>query len=398
MAMTGRGEAQLDQLQNMLNQVLEQTARLLVDASKSGNATAASHGMRLKQILPPAMTGFHDALDELETELAVASAIMRRDLHVLRAQQGHDGLQKIKLESAQRTQHDQDDVEMQDTSVVEPVNDQKATPVSADVDFLTPDEVMPKTDSNGAEDQLARSEQPRPGQTETPPALQLDTTHQPTTAADPGTATGGLDFDSLFNDSASTTRPGSASPIKGSNETNQPSTTGEQAKIEAEAEAEAVVEAQPTDDTGDTVVTTTDTKPNATESDFSFSFFNAQNPSPNEGKQEDISSLLPGLESYANDPDEATGDDIEDSNMPDFAGLGDGDGADDADAEAVKAGENGATEQEQQEQQQSQDMAFDNLTDFGNFDFGSFDVGDGDGTFGENEDASRFDDSFFNVE
>ena len=77
---------QLDQLEAMVNQVvscvpskvyghslisfqLEQTGRLFVQATKNNNPSSIANGARLKQILPRAMTGFNDALDELEQEL-----------------------------------------------------------------------------------------------------------------------------------------------------------------------------------------------------------------------------------------------------------------------------------------------------------------------------------------
>lgn len=78
---------QLDRLESLVNLVvsdaiavallshlfdaaqLEQTGRLFQEGSKGGNNSIIAHGTKLKQILPRATAGFHDALDELETEL-----------------------------------------------------------------------------------------------------------------------------------------------------------------------------------------------------------------------------------------------------------------------------------------------------------------------------------------
>ena len=89
----------LDQLEMMVNRVvchnpsttykicpltrtqLEQTGRIFSESAKGHNNGAIAQGTRLKQILPTAINGFHEALDELETELVGRGARNDTDVY-----------------------------------------------------------------------------------------------------------------------------------------------------------------------------------------------------------------------------------------------------------------------------------------------------------------------------
>ncbi|KAH0128909.1 hypothetical protein KCU67_g17115, partial [Aureobasidium melanogenum] len=74
----------LDQLEAQVNLVLEHTGRLF--ANNARNHGQINNPLRLKQVIAGANNNFHDALDQLEGELTLARAVMRRDLAVYRSQ------------------------------------------------------------------------------------------------------------------------------------------------------------------------------------------------------------------------------------------------------------------------------------------------------------------------
>lgn len=375
---TQRTILQLNRLQHMLNEVLEQTGRLFVDASKGNTTSATAHGIRLKQIVPGATRGFHEALDELESELFVAKAVMRRDLVALGHQQTNQS-NGVVSENVIESKEDKADVEMADAedSKGELSLDSQTAPTSTEHDVPEPVAAQ-DTASDETKKQDSDSISHEAGEAgEAPPATRLQlNTAQPasqsgpaTSTTDPGTAnTQTVDLDSLFNDS--------------DNATNEASNSQTPSK--------------PIEDTQDT--TTPKPESGDQEPDFSFESFNEQNPSDN-SKQEDISSLLPGLESYANE-----GNDLQ---MGDFNSN---------DSQQQQSTDDKSQMQQQQQQQQNdstshnqgegdhagagqgddnRDTTFDDIMNFGDFDLGS--LGGGDNGFGEGGD-SRFDEDFFNVE
>ena len=367
---TQRTILQLSRLQYMLNEVLEQTGRLFVDASKGNTGSATAHGIRLKQIVPGATRGFHEALDELESELFVAKAVMRRDLVNFRNQQSAQ-TNGVEPEKAVETAEDKADVDMVDAgdAATEEPSGKETAPENVMLEEASPKE--PSTTK--LDNEMEEETKPTPRASGEPAAssdLHIDT-DQPNqqsaanaSATDPGTAgTQNIDFDSLFNDSDNAaTNDDSKSQTPKAIEDSQPTGTGE------------------------------DQNTSQQEPDFSFESLNAQNPSDNDGKQEDISSLLPGLESYAN----AEENDLQ---------MGDFSANESQQQQQQKAG--GAQDQSQQQDQaqnqgsgleqegEQRDTTFDDIMNFGDFDLGA--LGSGDNNFGEGDD-SRFDDNFFNVE
>ena len=345
----------------MLNEVLEQTGRLFVDASKGNVNNATAHGIRLKQIVPGATRGFHEALDELESELFIAKAVMRRDLVRLRTQQPSqtDDVKSIDTATAK---DDKPDVDMTDAEDVEPAISTETENVAA---FSKPEEAstaeVPVTETNDVRDEDQISTPLAQNAVTEPQDLHIDTS-QPTqqsapivASADPDTAgTQNIDFDSLFNDSDNTT-------TNGDSKSQTP---------------------KPVED----VSTVDEQHGNQQEPDFSFESFNEQNPTDNDGKQEDMSSILPGLESYAN----AEGADLQ---MTDFPSI---------ESQQQKTGDTQDQSHQNLDQSQTQqegehrDTTFDDIMNFGDFDLGS--LGSGDNNFGGEEDDNRFDDNFFNVE
>ncbi|KAF2161309.1 hypothetical protein M409DRAFT_59304 [Zasmidium cellare ATCC 36951] len=89
MAATSSNHAELlDQLHLQLNSVLEQTGRVFVALANNPKARPAAQVTKLQQVIPEAATSFHEALDQFESELRSAQTVMRRDLAVCRERSG----------------------------------------------------------------------------------------------------------------------------------------------------------------------------------------------------------------------------------------------------------------------------------------------------------------------
>ncbi|ORY69920.1 uncharacterized protein BCR38DRAFT_471330 [Pseudomassariella vexata] len=76
-------EDPLDVLQKMFNEVLVQTGKAIRGANKHGSSV--SGGNMLGSKMQASMTGFHYALDDLESEITRAKAVLLRDLEKLQA-------------------------------------------------------------------------------------------------------------------------------------------------------------------------------------------------------------------------------------------------------------------------------------------------------------------------
>ncbi|KAM3422629.1 hypothetical protein BST61_g118 [Cercospora zeina] len=85
---TARQNALLDQLQAQVNLVLEQTGRVFAAVDPNSRKPPTSQVNKLKQILPKTQAHFQDALDALGEELQLAQLVLRRDLALLRERQG----------------------------------------------------------------------------------------------------------------------------------------------------------------------------------------------------------------------------------------------------------------------------------------------------------------------
>lgn len=171
--------------------------------------------------------------------------------------------------------------------------------------------------------------------------LSVDTTTKREDASaqpEPTTAASAMDFDSLFNDSASGTAAGSPT-----------------------ADASATPKASTADKD--------QTKPAATES----------------ADNDDVSSLLPGLESYAN----AAGDNAGTIDLSTPTPTKPEEPKPDATQKSQQSGEG-------TKPTDAAGSTFDDLIDFGDFDFGAFGAGDGTGL--EDGGGATFDESFFDVE
>ncbi|GAB7339334.1 hypothetical protein MBLNU457_5982t1 [Dothideomycetes sp. NU457] len=351
----------VDRLQKLLNDVFVMTGEMFKDAnSPNANvATAQAHGTRLKRYLPSTAKSFQDALDELETQIAVAQAVMRRDLVQLRSQQKTNGT--TSENPGQTTAPDVDmtfDEPTQDTAQPSATNGNHATAA------VEPSNTTAKTgDTESGTTNHKTTAQPDPDQDKKPSKDGIVNEDARSTTAD-----NPIDFDSLFNDdmdiggAAEETKP--ESPTKQDNGTTQ--------------------QPQPSSTANDGTNHV---------SDFSFEVFNEQNPTDDSDKQDDLSTLLPGLESYANEG--------QDFSMPDFTSQANGNGS----SRTISATDSQQPQAQQQQQGQSQnqgqgqsenpqgDMVFGDLMDFGNDFNNNFGFG-GD----TNLDDNRFDDDFFNVE
>ncbi|KXT04529.1 hypothetical protein AC578_8642 [Pseudocercospora eumusae] len=81
-------DALLDQLQTQVNLVLEQTGRLFAAVNTNPKSPPTPQVNKLKQTLPVATNRFHHALDRLQSELHHAQLVLRRDLAVCREKTG----------------------------------------------------------------------------------------------------------------------------------------------------------------------------------------------------------------------------------------------------------------------------------------------------------------------
>ncbi|OBT66737.1 hypothetical protein VE03_04089 [Pseudogymnoascus sp. 23342-1-I1] len=74
----------LDTLQTLINNILIETGKALRSANLKGAKTISHDNDRLQLYMPKAITNFHGALDELESDIVRAKAVIARDLRKLR--------------------------------------------------------------------------------------------------------------------------------------------------------------------------------------------------------------------------------------------------------------------------------------------------------------------------
>ncbi|KFZ03215.1 hypothetical protein V502_11136 [Pseudogymnoascus sp. VKM F-4520 (FW-2644)] len=74
----------LDTLQNLINTILIETGKALRSANMKGAKTISHDNDRLQMYMPKAITSFHGALDELESDIVRAKAVIARDLREVR--------------------------------------------------------------------------------------------------------------------------------------------------------------------------------------------------------------------------------------------------------------------------------------------------------------------------
>ncbi|EMC98206.1 hypothetical protein BAUCODRAFT_155413 [Baudoinia panamericana UAMH 10762] len=294
----------LDQLQNEVNRVLEQTGRLFAAANTEGRSAAAAHAVRLKRELPGYINRYHDALDQLDEQLQLARTVMRRDLARCRDSSGEHFLKpsvntaaeprgsdrgRADTEATNGTSH-VDATEIPDAHMSDAALDQAETVEQPEAEPANPSEgsieqdteaarsleesmkraatistnvqQAPPASYDGIADSHSMSEVPTEGDKPADNVFELDTTAPDVQASSdatdeiaPDTAniSDTRDLDSLFNDSAS------AGPA-----------------------------------TGDFDMGTNDA------AEFDFSTFNASLDGNTADNDDSISSLLPGLQDYAN--------------------------------------------------------------------------------------------------
>ncbi|KAI6911793.1 hypothetical protein KC318_g3865 [Hortaea werneckii] len=353
----------LDTLQNELNSVITQTARLYKSARDPNKAAPVAQATKLKRMLPDSIRNFHEALDELEDELQLAKTVMRRDLAVCREQESKgvssDNVAAATMEpqsaaanespshqpamTVQPKAGDDGDVEMGEAEQVE------TQPVDEKPSADTPKNMEQKT--------VSEHEEPQQDQKPGPEALD-----QPVK-------------EDLSPD---------AKPIK---QASEPPQTDEK-KQEEEQPPEA--ETQSNNGTGDGLDSLFGDAASAgagegsapdfglgTEGSapFDFDSFSAGLGAENNGSgdNDSISALLPGLQDYANN--EPGGGSAE----PDFSAL--------FNTDIQSAGDGQGGENKKDEQQV--DDVFGEIMNFGDFNTNEFTSGDGAGA-----DDGNFDFSF----
>ncbi|KAI7320982.1 hypothetical protein KC315_g9259 [Hortaea werneckii] len=356
----------LDTLQNELNSVITQTARLYKSARDPNKAAPVAQATKLKRMLPDSIRNFHEALDELEDELQLAKTVMRRDLAVCREQESK-GVSSYNVAAAT--------AEPQNAAANELLSHQTATTVQSgaggdgDVEMGEAEQVetqsvdeKPSADAPEDTEQKKMSEQPQQDQKPAPGAL-----------------------DQPVKDGSKSKDPSpDAKPIKQASET--PRT--DEKKLDEEQPPEA--ETQSNNGTGDGLDSLFGDAASAgagegsapdfglgTEGSapFDFDSFSAGLGAENNGNgdNDSISALLPGLQDYANN--EPGGGSAE----PDFSAL--------FNTDIQSAGDGQGGENKKDEQQV--DDVFGEIMNFGDFNTNDFTSGDGAGA-----DDGNFDFSF----
>ncbi|KAI7280983.1 hypothetical protein KC345_g4400 [Hortaea werneckii] len=356
----------LDALQNELNSVITQTARLYKSARDPNKAAPVAQATKLKRMLPDSIRNFHEALDELEDELQLAKTVMRRDLAVCRQQESKgvsssnvaaaavDPLNAAANESPSR----------QASTTVQPNagDDGDVEMGEAEQTETQPVEEKPSADTMENTDQITVPEQPQQDQKPAPEALD-----QP-----------------VKDGSKSKDSSPDAKPIKQASEPLQT----EEKKPNEEPPAEA--ETQSNNGTGDGLDSLFGDAASASAGEgsapdfglgaegsapFDFDSFSAGLGVDNNGSgdNDSISALLPGLQDYANN--ETGGGAAE----PDFSALFN------TDMQSAGDGHGGGNKKDDEQV----DDVFGEIMNFGDFNTNDFTSGDGAGG-----DDGNFDFSF----
>ncbi|KAK3708541.1 hypothetical protein LTR37_011436 [Vermiconidia calcicola] len=342
----------LDQLQNEVSRVLEQTGRVFAAAQNDTKNVPVVQISKLKQIIPGSTDRFHMALDQLEHELQLAKLVMRRDLAICRERSGQPSSMQVNGTASNNEVAKQESVdskpatsnEPSQTTSVEDVSMHDAEPNQPSSPERLPDKVdvveqagseeQPKQDhdpDDHSADSHAQTQALQPEDTinEKPSesTLQIDTKPKPkenTTEGDQqtneeippdtGTLSNTNDLDSLFGGPASA-GPGDA----------------------------------PTDFNMDS----------SNIDEFDFTSFGNNGDNNNAADSDNISSLLPGLQDYANTQPNSSGE-------PDFDAL--------FSTDMPIDGQQGNTTIETGDHR---DSTFDDLMDFADFNEGDFAAGNG---------------------
>ncbi|KAL1297728.1 hypothetical protein AAFC00_006269 [Neodothiora populina] len=430
----------LDQLEAQLSLVLEHTGRIFAGRVKSRKTHGVvDNSSRLRQVLLGADGSFHDALDMLESELAIARAVMRRDLAVCRTalesresdartskQTGGDG----EVDTANPSGNDQTDAQDLDVSMTgdetsklspqgQTSSAQESTGLvaqSQSLDQGSGEEQTKQNDEQGQQD---------PMQIEIPSGE-----HQGDNQTDVATGTySNFDFESLFNDPSAHPSP---------DVVQQTPSVKEASQTEPTSTSSAPDQSQTASRPGENVVSNANADDNIDTIDFGdLTNFDGGDSGMQGGddNNDNISSLLPGLESYANastNPAEqqrqgqqaqnAANQDsfniFDSADGPDFGSAMDDNttmnnnqtqaqqtqatqqtnanmlGTNDNNSNEMTSTQADDTTTTDQQQQEPRDDTFDALMNFDNFDMGSF--GDDMGEGGPN-DGSAFDASFFDI-
>ncbi|WPH01874.1 Hypothetical protein R9X50_00472800 [Acrodontium crateriforme] len=303
MATTEEHNRLLDQLQLEVNRVLEHTGRLFAAVSAGGKGAAVAQAARLKQIIPISTSRFHDALDQLEDELQLANAVMRRDLAVFREHLDPDNPNSNGLETFTQLPQNGHDVSNQVSNTASDVQEVTMTDAPGTVDEPASAEEKAKIQSlEPIDTSMTESLKENANPTENPFTETNEQTKDPNDESSvPNSAT--ADLDSLFNDAGST----AADP-----ESNTPTTKNDPENEETKfPTTTANLNAPATTATGTAPLPKpNDTTKQTDAADFDFAAFSANLNNPNSSTSVDVSNqndtdtdiaaLLPGLQDYAN--------------------------------------------------------------------------------------------------
>ncbi|KAF2838357.1 hypothetical protein M501DRAFT_1005234 [Patellaria atrata CBS 101060] len=346
----------IDHLQAMLNAVFIETGRLFADPSKLTPHAIELTAAKLHKTFPAMAARFHDHLDELEQEVVRAKAVIRRDLAVLQA----DRLAREQAAEAERRRAAEASIA---AKAAPPKAVEPPKPVAEDADVDMADVAGPASENNISQPQSTdgMKQPPNPSR---PQPLQINPAAPvpPQTESIPQSSTNSLfgntpttasgvkpdfDFDSMFEDHD---EPGSKDPGPNRN-----------------------------DDDDDTTNADNTTQQDAFDLDLGLNFPTNNDSADANPHDSTVSSLLPGLESYANQGIEDTNMDF--NNIFDTLEAGDRESRDQAQTRPSDPSHGGGDGIQQPDTAgYDPESAFDDLFSFGGGDEGT-----------------EFDDAFFGI-
>ncbi|PBP27889.1 hypothetical protein BUE80_DR001081 [Diplocarpon rosae] len=151
MAQGGRPTSTIDVLQSMINGILIETGKALRPSKKDGSKSLDAVNTRLKATIPSMAEHFHEALDDLESDIVRAKAVLLRDLEILRAK-------RIVLEDPVPIPQD---VKSENETHGE-VNDSNDGPIATNENGLSPRATAKQEDRGKSPEKPTPFEPPRP--------------------------------------------------------------------------------------------------------------------------------------------------------------------------------------------------------------------------------------------
>jgi len=299
--------APLDNLQSMINAILIETGRALRTADRSGGKSMAQANIRLRNFMPLAESNFHNALDELEGDILRAKAVLGRDLRELRTKRQEAENPSVVVaeptiisSESPLTNVDTKSQSKADLTAQFSAQEEKAAqgdPMNLDEAASGDSKDKIKTEAGTTLKRPDKEEQILLGESLKASPEELKTLENPTTAAATTTAQTsiapvGLGINTTTVDATNETKASAVS---------EPSTDVQDFDFDSMFDTTGGNnESSLPVDESDYNVTNNETQNNDFGSSFDLSSFPNQNNNNTSNNNDDVSALLPGLESYAN--------------------------------------------------------------------------------------------------